>query len=394
MRPRLRSILPVLAFGYASVVTGCAISERLEPVSLDAGKTVGLASVSNIRFYLDEVERLEAESIASVEREKLANGPKGLGKQINFLAISGGADEGAFGAGLLVGWSKLGTRPVFKVVTGVSTGALSAPFAFLGSSYDTSLRDVYTRTDASDVFNSRSYIAALLDDALMDTAPLRSTVARYLDHKMIDAIAEEYRKGRLLLIMTTNLDAGRPVIWNIGAIADSKSPTARQLIIDVLMASAAIPGAFPPVMLTVTVDGKQYQEMHVDGGAVAQTFLYPPTLSLKKVAKRAGAERRRVAYIIRNGRLTTDFTGVSRQTLSISGRAIATMIASSGVNDTYRIYAVTKRDGVDFNLAFIQDDFTTPYKGPFDKAYMNTLFDHGYQLGAAGYRWKKLPPGL
>jgi lipoprotein-anchoring transpeptidase ErfK/SrfK len=146
-------------------------------------------------------------------------------------------------------------------------------------------------------------------------------------------------------------------------------------------------------MLDVTVDGKLYQEMHVDGGAVAQAFLYPPTLNLKKNSARFGIERKRVAYVLRNGRLFRPEANVKRQTLSIATQAISTMTATSGVNDTYRMYLTTKRDGVGFNLAYIDNDFTLPYKGPFDQGYMRALFEYGYEKGKAGYRWHKTPPG-
>ncbi|WP_414463773.1 patatin-like phospholipase family protein [Hyphomicrobium sp. DY-1] len=165
----------------------------------------------------------------------------------------------------------------------------------------------------------------------------------------------------MLLIMTTNLDQSRPVIWNIGAIAASGKPESRDLIIDVLRASAAIPGVFPPVMLDVTINGQHFQEMHVDGGVVAQAFLYPPTLSLRDIGK-ANPDQKRVAYIIRNGRLFRPEESVRRQTLSIAQQAISTMTATSGVNDMYRLYVTAKRDGVGYNLSFIDTDFSEPYQ--------------------------------
>jgi len=215
-----------------------------------------------------------------------------------------------------------------------------------------------------------------------------------MDRQMISRIAEEYSKGRLLLIMTTNLDQGRPVIWDIGAIAASGHPNTREFIVDILMASAAIPGVFPPVMLDVSHGGMNYQEMHVDGGTTAQAFLYPPTFNLNRAAGQDRAIRKRVAYIIRNGRLFREESDVQRQTLSVATEAASTMIAANGTNDTFRIYLTTKRDGVDYNLAYIDDDFTEPYKGPFDRDYMNKLFDYGFELGRAGYQWHKAPPGF
>jgi predicted acylesterase/phospholipase RssA len=318
----------------------------------------------------------------------------------NFIALSGGGDDGAFGAGLLVGWSAHGNRPEFDMVTGVSTGALSAPFVFLGRAYDQRLAGMYTETNAGDIFQRRPLlIAAVTSDSLVDNAPLRKLIESNVDTAMVQKIAEEYGKGRLLFVLTTNLDQSRPVIWNIGAIAATNNPKARDLIIDVLLASASIPAVFPPVMLDVTVDGQKRQEMHVDGGTVAQVFFYPPSFSIRGAAARLGVdvqklrERRRVAYVVRNGRFFRPDESVQLKTIAIAKEALSTMTMSSGINDTYRMYTLARRDGVDFNLASIGEDFTVPYKGPFDPGYMQALFAYGYEQGRAGYRWKKVPPG-
>jgi predicted acylesterase/phospholipase RssA len=210
---------------------------------------------------------------------------------------------------------------------------------------------------------------------------------------MLDAIAAENAKGRLLLIGTTNIDARRPVIWNIGKIAASGNPNALELVRKILVASAAIPGAFPPTMIDVEVDGESYQEMHVDGGASAQVFVYPPKLRLAELSAEVGATRKRRLFVIRNSRLDPDWADTKRKTLSIAGRAISSLIQTQGVGDLYRIYATAQRDGVDFNLAFIPESFDVPLPEPFDRHYMNELFETGYSLGRAGYPWAKAPPG-
>ena len=283
--------------------------------------------------------------------------------------------------GLLVGWSARGDRPEFDMVTGVSTGALSAPFAFLGRAYDQSLpRFIPKRTRATSSSGVPMLIAAVTSDSLVDNAPLRKLIESNVDAAMVQKIAEEYGKGRLLFVLTTNLDQSRPVIWNIGAIAATNNPKARDLIIDVLLASASIPAVFPPVMLDVTVDGQKRQEMHVDGGTVAQVFFYPPSFSIRGAAARLGVdvqklrERKRVAYVIRNGRFFRPDESVQLRTIAIAKEALSTMTMSSGINDTYRMYTLARRDGVDFNLASIGEDFTVPYKGPFDPGYMQVAF--------------------
>jgi predicted acylesterase/phospholipase RssA len=184
------------------------------------------------------------------------------------------------------------------------------------------------------------------------------------------------------------------VIWNIGKIAASGNPKAVDLVRDILVASAAIPGAFPPMMIDVEVNGKAYQEMHVDGGASAQVFAYPPSLKLAEFSSQAGIKRERRLFIIRNARLDPDWADTKRQTLTIAGRAISSLIQNQGVGDLYRIYATAQRDGVDFNLAYIPPTFNVPLNEPFEQHYMNELFKLGYELGRSGYDWQKAPPGL
>jgi len=377
---------------------GCATLERLPAVTYAQAKQTDILDIPDARFYVSETKQILNLAVKASQRRNLA---RGVTATRYFLAISGGGDDGAFGAGLLVGWSDRGDRPEFDVVTGVSTGSLSAPFVFLGRAYDPQLKAVYTETNANDVFQKNApLISALTGDSLTNNAPLRAMIARWLDDEMVRRIAEEYSKGRLLFILTTNLDQARPVIWNIGAIAASNNPKARDLIIDVLLASAAIPVVFPPVMLDVTVDGQRHQEMHVDGGTIAQAFLYPPSISLRTGAARVGVnektlrtERKRVAYVIRNGRFVRPEESVELRTIAIAKEALSTMTASSGVNDTYRMFLLARRDGVNFNLASIGDDFDVPYKGPFNQEYMQSLYDYGYQKGRAGYPWQKAPPG-
>jgi predicted acylesterase/phospholipase RssA len=202
-----------------------------------------------------------------------------------------------------VGWSENRTRPSFKIVTGISTGALIAPLAFVGPEYDALLAGMYTTIDQTDIFNKRPVLAGLVSDALADSTPLQNLISKYVDAHLVARIAEESQHGRALVIITTDLDAGVPVIWNIGGIAESGGPEAIGLIRKILLASASVPGLFPPVMFDVTVDGTAHQEMHVDGGASMQTFLYPAALQVRRIPN-GGGSRLRVAYVIRNGRLT------------------------------------------------------------------------------------------
>ncbi|WP_246716434.1 MULTISPECIES: patatin-like phospholipase family protein [unclassified Methylocystis] len=338
----------------------------------------------------------EQELALNREAKSLGISRGGILPTAHLLSLSGGGDNGAFGAGLLVGWTAHGDRPKFKLVTGVSTGALIAPFAFLGPNYDSALTDVYTNINPSKVYEKRFLAtAALTEDALSDSTPLYETISHYVDETMLATIAAEYQKGRLLLIQTTDLDAGRPVLWNIGAIAASGDPKSLGLIRHVLLASASIPAAFPPVLFDVEANGKTYQEMHVDGGAVSQAFLVPPSLNTRDVLQRSGFQRKAVvAYIIRNGRLTAEWSDVDRLTLPIAEKAVSTLINYNGVGDLYRMYLVTQRAGATFNLAYIGDDFNAKHPEDFDQGYMRALYRFAYEKAVKGYPWDHSPPGF
>lgn len=364
-------------------------------------KLVGKAIIPGIpdaRFRTTEgIEPMVEASLAAIQRERdhlaATGGGESLGER-NFLAISGGGDKGAFAAGLLCGWSQSGTRPEFGVVTGISTGALIAPYAFLGAEYDEVMRQIYTTVGPDEIFRSRQLVTALVDDGLKDTAPLSDLIALHVDDQLLQKIAEQWQRGRFLLVATTDLDALHPIIWDMGAIASSDAPMALELFRRVLLASASIPGIFPPVMFDVEVDGKRYQEMHVDGGAIAQVMLVPAELGAVAKARGIAVDRpKRAAYLIRNARLDSDWASVERRTLSIMQRALLSLIQSQGVGDLWQIHSIAQRDGVDFNLAFIAPDFTARPRYEFDTDYMRKLFDYGYRSAETGYDWQSSPPG-
>jgi len=386
-----RNVL-VVASGAQLALSGCATPQRLPAVPL-AQISQATPTAGPVRFLVTR----ETDSFATEARSALAKEQQWLASQgqtgelpaAYFLAISGGGDNGAYGAGFLNGWSASGLRPEFKVVTGVSTGALIAPFAFLGPKYDYVIKRVYTETSQKDIFKKRGIVKGIFGDAMADTRPLAGVISAYVNRALLDEIAAEYAKGRLLLVGTANLDSLEPVIWNLTAIAASKDPDATKLFANVLLASASIPGAFPPVMFDVNVGGTRYQEMHVDGGTMAQVFLYPPSLSLADAP-----QRKRVLYIIRNARLDADWASVERRTLSIATRAIASLTRTQGIGDLYRIYATSERDGLDFNLTYIPRTFDIPHTAEFDTAYMRSLFDVGLQAGKDARQWEKYPPGF
>src|SRR5215813_3019419 len=402
-RRRWLSVLVLIGLAAQMAVAGCSIPERLlaVPKALTTQAKITQAHVSpvtNIRFWVNQdpgpLAKKGLEALRK-ERDYLARtGHTGPLPPVTFLAISGGGDNGAFGAGLLNGWTAAGNRPQFKIVTGVSTGALLAPLAFLGPDYDPDLKKAYTTISKKNIYEERSILAAIFDDGLADSRPFLELVSSYVTQEMLTRIGQEYAKGRLLLVGTTDLDARQPVIWNMTAIAASGDPGALDLFRKILLASASVPGVFPPVMFEVEADGRKYQEMHVDGGAMAQVFLYPPYLVLADLAAQADAHRQRTFYLIRNARLDPDWASVDRRTLDIVDRAVSSLINSQGVGDLYRIYLTTQRDGIDYNLAYIGREFDVPDKEEFDTAYMQQLFAYGYKLAQGGYPWQKHPPGF
>jgi predicted acylesterase/phospholipase RssA len=397
----VRALVLISLLAQLSLVA-CSIPERLlaVPKALTTQAKITQAKVSNatnFRFWVNQdPEPLTQEGLAALRKEQeflARSGHTGPLPPVAFLAISGGSDNGAFGAGLLNGWTAAGNRPEFKVVTGISTGALIAPFAFLGPDYDPELKKAFTTISKKDVYEERGLLSAFFDDGLADSRPLLKLVSSYVTSQMLTRIAAEYGKGRLLLVGTANLDARQPVIWNMTAIAASGDPGALDLFRKVLVASASLPGIFPPVMFEVDANGRKYQEMHVDGGAMAQVFLYPSYFALSDVAGQLDAHRHRTLYVIRNARLDPDWASVDRRTLDIVDRAVSSLINSQGLGDLYRIYLTTQRDGIDYNLAYIGSDFDAPHKEEFDTAYMQKLFDYGYMLARTGYPWQKYPPG-
>jgi predicted acylesterase/phospholipase RssA len=325
-------------------------------------------------------------------------------ERADYLAISGGGENGAYGAGILTAWTETGRRPEFKAVTGVSTGALIAPFAFLGPSYDSELERFYTTIEQSDVMISRGLVAAVFGESLYDPAPLLRTIRGAMTADILATIGREYsEKGRLLFISTTNLDVPVGVLWNIGGIAASGSRDAPALIAKILLASASIPGAFPPVMIDIDAGGDHFQEMHVDGGTVAQVVFYPPSFSGTEVLNVASVDgdqlrrivrnRKRRLYVIRNSRPGADLETVDRSALKIAGRAISALISAQGIGDLYRLYMIAQRDHLDYNVTCIPEIFSEKPRTPFDRDYMNKLYQLGRETMKSGHAWSKHPPG-
>ena len=378
----------------ALLTQSCASAPKRTPLPWDLVEHSQIPGIPYARHWSDMMLPF-AESVMSESDEVLRQRYSELyGKELSMLAISGGGANGAFGAGLLSGWTEAGTRPQFSVVTGISTGGLIAPLAYLGSEYDPQIKEMYTKYSTDDLIKKRGLLNVIYNDAAADTAQLREMIVKYYDEAVMQAIAAEYRKGRMLYIGTTNLDSERSVTWNIGEIAISGLPGSLDLIHDILLATAAIPVAFPPVSIEVEAMGQRYDEMHVDGGVVHQSFLFSFGVDAGALAERLNADGQVKTYIIRNAKLSPVWESVDRKILTIAARTAETMVRSQGIDDLFREYVGTMQYGFDFNMAHIPEDFDVESKEQFDPVYMERLFDRGYSMAKDGYQWVKAPPGV
>ncbi len=376
------------------LLAGCSTVQIRNPVPLSVQQEPQVLGRSDLRFWGDDIppqieRRLHTMTGAQIQSDF----PALFGRPHNYLAISGGGSDGAFGAGLLVGWSEAGSRPMFQMVTGVSTGALIAPFAFLGPAYDPLLKEVYTTISTKDILRERYLLKILSSDAAADSTPLLSLIQRYISDDIIATIARQHHTGRRLYIGTTDLDLMRPRIWDIGAIASSGQPGAKDLIHRIMLASASIPGVFPPVRIAVEVDGLTFDEMHVDGGTTSQVFVYPAAMDWRNLLEALDVPGPANIYVIRNSALKPTRQAVEPKLAAIAGRSISSLIRTQGIGDLYLIYMLARRDGGNYRLAYIPDDFDEKSEEPFDTAYMNKLFQRGYAMAKAGYPWEETPPG-
>jgi predicted acylesterase/phospholipase RssA len=301
-----------------------------------------------------------------------------------WLILSSGGEDGAFGAGLLVGLSAAKMRPDYALVTGVSTGALMAPFAFAGAHYDDALKKAYTTVTAADVFE-----AGRSGESFVDSWPLRDLIAKEITPELMADIAAAHRNGRRLFVLTTNLDAERSVVWNMGAIAAHGGDDARKLFCSVLLASASVPGGFPPVLIDVEANGKRFAEMHADGGLGGQFFVAPAALMATTSDYRLPATQ---LYIVVNTGLERDFKVVERFAPSILTQAVGAAVKVDTRMMLTLAYAAAKRSGVGFNVATIPTSFNAPSQGSFDPKYMGALFQTGYEQGRSATPFASEPP--
>jgi hypothetical protein len=382
-------LLTLLLLAVQLSFTGCAEIPRTGvPLSVTNTRLVDLDNPQDDYIAVDPqvIPRLEA--IVQEHYRDLPTEPP-----LTMLALSGGGMYGAFDVGVLHGWSASGRRPCFDVVTGISTGALIATFAFLGPQYDDFLRDSYVHISSDDIFRLRWLTPAVLfSDSLASSRPLRHKIEAAITPEVLREVAQAHAAGRRLYVGTTNLDTKKLVVWDMGAIAARGTPEALKLYQKVVLASASVPGFFPPVYLDVEINGRKYQEMHVDGGASASVFLGAFMLKLdpNNFRSRAGSN----LYVICSGKLDADPECVQPRLASISAAAISSMLYAGNRSDLYRIYCLSLIGGINFNLMAVPQDFhLNPNSLSFEQAEMQSLYEAGCRLGLEGKAWRKTPPG-
>ncbi len=376
-----------------SVLMGCANTPERNGMTAEIQSTAAIPGIPNARSWGDSAPD-NYKAWMSLSKEELRERyPETFGKPHNYLAISGGGARGAFGAGLLNGWTVAGTRPQFTIVTGVSTGSILAPFAFLGPEYDPLLKEFYTTLSTSDLLKKRSIIGAITKDAATDVTPLKDQLTKYITDEIVAKIAAEGAKGRELFIGTTNLDAARSVNWDITAIAASGAPDATQLIRDIILASAAVPAAFPPVLIEVESNGQLYDELHVDGGVSSNVFVYPIGIDWAAVLEKLEVETPPNLFVLRNGYLQDKYVVVKRNTLAVAGYSMSTLMTYVGHGDFNRMFLESQRDGLNFNFINIPADFEDSSTEAFDPVWMTELFNLGYNMAVDGVDWQTAPPG-
>ncbi|WP_282169596.1 patatin-like phospholipase family protein [Ruegeria atlantica] len=375
-------------FALALMLTACAGSydrTALTPTPENYETFLPVGITPDSRYFEDD-SRDPLATLNAEMRKTLAQVPRGQG--LNILALSGGGQHGAFGAGVLNGWTDKGTRPSLDVVTGISTGALIAPFAFLGPDYDSRLKRFYTETATRDVVRLDVSGAVFGRGFLTKATPLKAAIKQELTDDLIREIAEQHRLGRQLLIGTTNIDAERPVLWNIGAMAQTDTPGARELIRDVILASVSIPVVFQPVTIKVTNGEVQREELHVDGGLTREIFAYPYDLQMRQLLRdaRLSNQKNRI-WLIHNKTLEPSFDPLPGNATAVAKRAFEMLIRSQSLGNIESILTLANRDGFQANITYIPKEFQGKPQEPFDPENMTELFAIGYWAGQHKEGW-------
>lgn len=399
---RKLSKVGVLFALFVTLLSGCAQRIQHSPLSLEQYNAIEFSdSGGTDRWWGDSAppgleDSLRKHAVILKQRfpsavtshvDNVTNPPR-----YDSLIISGGGADGAFGAGILVGWTKSGLRPQFEVVTGTSTGAVIAPFAFLGEEYDDKLYEIYSNLTRAKVYESRLLNAVFGGSSIADTQSLRSQIERHVTLDLIKKIAVEHRKARSLFVVTTHFDSMRPMIWDIGSIAAQENNQAVLLIRKVILASASIPVLFPPVKFERKIEGKIYTELHIDGGVTRNAFSYPAKITMADIERIQGLHFNRNVYVIQNSNSKLSYEPAPTDLAGIASRSTLGLLQNKINSDIEQIYYLSKRDGIHFNMIEIPDHFKADKAIEFDTTYINELLQLGIELGQKGSFWHSTPP--
>lgn len=399
----------VCAFTLSMLLFACSNIAQRNPAPQETVDVSDAIQHNAVRYWGDVPIPIEQYVLSETPRRNtfdrsLVLHENGKTKTQHHLILSGGGANGAFGAGLLNAMSDNDNRPEYRLVTGISTGALLGLFAFLGEEYDHKLREFYTELSDNDLYETRNIWQLFSSSSLLNTKKFEQKVRSEVDRQLLDKVKAEYLRGRTFLVKTTNLDSQRPVVWNMGAIALSDSDEAESLFESVLIASAAIPGIFEPVLIPTIIDGVRYDEMHVDGGVVAQSFFLPEDWdveattriekeALSKLGIDVQEESESAVWIINNARIASTWQPIPLQLTDITGRSISTMIKYQGRNNLIQIHHQSQLTGSSFHLSYIDDQIPgAPDNAPFSKEYMQYMYCYGYARGSDPSHWTDSVP--
>ncbi len=396
-RPKILAARAWRTFPFAALIaavflTACSFIPR-DSFTAREQAIAQIPGIPGARFWVDGTR----EELHDFLQNSTLTSAISVTGSFDVLALSGGAYDGAYGAGVINGWTATGSRPKFAIVTGVSAGALIAPLAFLGPQYDAAVAEAFTEV-ASQFLGELGGVFSLLGSPDIRRSSLVDLVDRFVDARLLGAIAAEHARGRRLFIVTTNLDAQRGVVWDMGAIASSGLPNARELFRDVLVASASIPGVFAPTYIEVEANGHRFREMHVDGGATTQVFILPDVILATgmSIANPKGAPTH--IWVVINNHLTPQFEIVEAGLLPSVSRSFSTLIKSSAKQTLFATAEFIGRER--FNLTFIDNAFDDQLKtnyGPdvtpgFNTPYMRALYHYGFEKARSGHLWSHQVP--
>ena len=347
------------------------------------------------------IDRLLAR--AKAEHDAHVAGRRPQPPRIDILVISGGGDWGAFGASFLKGWGKVPAshplaRPQFDAVTGVSTGALIAPFAFLGT--DEALDSIVGlyRNPQDDWVKERGWLFFLPNNASFAEVPgLEREVRKHVTLDMLRRIVAAEGGGRLLLVNTTNLDDSSARVFDLIAEARRAVESAdTSRVHNIMLASAGIPAAFPHREL----DG----QMYVDGG-VTGNIVYggqvreEESLAARWQSRYPGLPIPKMRFwVIFNNQVRMApavvrprWPDIIARSMELSSRS-ATLPALRHLHAMSEISRLKRKADIEVRMVAVPDNWVPPVPGVFIKESMNALADLGDHMGADPASWSTEPP--